>query len=62
MKEILRSVLRSAVENAARRNLINVPDPASLRIEISRSKDDRYGRLRDQCGFGSCRTNRHETA
>jgi arginyl-tRNA synthetase len=43
MKEILRSVLRSAVENAAHRNLINVPDPGSLRIEISRSKDDRYG-------------------
>jgi arginyl-tRNA synthetase len=43
MKEILRSVLRSAVETAARRNLINVPDPGSLRMEISRSKDDRYG-------------------
>lgn len=43
MKEILRSVLRGAVEQAARLNLINVPDPSSVRIEISRSKDDRYG-------------------
>ena len=43
MKEILKSVLRSAVENAARGNLVNVPDPSSVRIEISRSKDDRHG-------------------
>jgi arginyl-tRNA synthetase len=43
MKEILKSVLRNAVENAARGNLINVPDPGSVRIEISRSKDDRHG-------------------
>jgi arginyl-tRNA synthetase len=43
MKEALRSLLRSAVEQAVQRNLIPLADPGSAKIEISRSKDARFG-------------------
>lgn len=43
MKEIVRTLVRQALERAIERNLITLPDPGSVQIEVSRSKEARFG-------------------
>jgi arginyl-tRNA synthetase len=43
MKEVIRNLVSEAVKNAVSRNLISLPDPESINIEISRSKDPKFG-------------------
>ncbi|MBI5571082.1 MAG: arginine--tRNA ligase [Desulfomonile tiedjei] len=43
MKEVLRSLVRSAVADAAQRNVLAIADLDSVRLEISRTKDPRFG-------------------
>lgn len=43
MKEVIRNLVLEAVKNAVARNEIELPDPESLSIEVSRSKDPKFG-------------------
>ena len=43
MKEVLRSLVRGAVADAVQRNLLAIADLDSVRLEISRTKDPRFG-------------------
>ena len=43
MKESIRTLIRKAIEQAAKGPLQNVPDPETLKIEVSRTKDPRFG-------------------
>jgi len=43
MKEIIRSLVLEALVNASLKGSINVSDPGTVKIEVSRSKDERFG-------------------
>lgn len=43
MKEVIRGLVQEALEQACRQGRITLPDIGSLRIEVSRSKDPRFG-------------------
>ena len=43
MKESIRLLIRKAIEQAAKGPLQNVPNPETLKIEVSRTKDPRFG-------------------
>ncbi len=43
MKEVIKNLVLEAIKNAASRNLIILPDPESTNIEVSRSKDSKFG-------------------
>jgi len=43
MKEIIRTLVRGALDRAVERNLIALPNMESIKIEVSRSKDPRFG-------------------
>jgi arginyl-tRNA synthetase len=43
MKEVIRSLVREALSKAAQKGNISLPDPDSVKIEVSRSKDPRFG-------------------
>ncbi|HMK37119.1 MAG TPA: arginine--tRNA ligase [Desulfomonilaceae bacterium] len=43
MKEVVRTLIGQAIERAIRRNLVSLPDPGSVKIEVSRSKESRHG-------------------
>ncbi len=43
MKEVIRGLVREALEQAAAKGTVTLPDIGSLRIEVSRSKDSRFG-------------------
>jgi arginyl-tRNA synthetase len=43
MKEVVRALVRQALERAIDQNLVTLPDPGDIRIEVSRSKDPRFG-------------------
>ncbi len=43
MKESIRLLIRKAIEQAAKGPLQNVPNPETLNIEVSRTKDPRFG-------------------
>lgn len=43
MKEVVRGLVREALKQAAQAGKITVPDIDSLKIEVSRSKDSRFG-------------------
>ncbi len=43
MKESIRTLIREAIEHASNGALQNVPDPKTVKIEVSRTKDPRFG-------------------
>jgi len=43
MKESIRLLIRKAIEQAAKGPLQNVPNSETLKIEVSRTKDPRFG-------------------
>jgi arginyl-tRNA synthetase len=43
MKEVIRGLVREALEQAAKKGAVTLPDIDSLQIEASRSKDSRFG-------------------
>jgi arginyl-tRNA synthetase len=43
MKEVIRSLVREALSKALQKGNISLPDPGSVKIEVSRSKDPRFG-------------------
>jgi len=43
MKDLVRSLVRTALATAIRHDGLSIPDPDSLRIEVSRCKDPRFG-------------------
>jgi arginyl-tRNA synthetase len=43
MKEVVRTLVRQAIERAIDKNLLTLSDPGDIKIEISRSKDPRFG-------------------
>lgn len=43
MKEVIRNLIRDALRSAMEKNAIELPDPDSISIEVSRSKDARFG-------------------
>lgn len=43
MKEVVRTLVRQAIDNAVKKNLIALAVPGDIKIEVSRSKDPRFG-------------------
>jgi arginyl-tRNA synthetase len=43
MKEVVRELVREALSSAIRRGMITLPDAESLEIEVTRSKEPRFG-------------------
>ncbi|MBI5249340.1 MAG: arginine--tRNA ligase [Desulfomonile tiedjei] len=43
MKEVIRNLVLEAVKRAVSRNVINLPELESINIEVSRSKDPKFG-------------------
>ncbi len=43
MKDVIRSLIRTAIENAVARKLVDLPDWDSTEIEVTRSKDPKFG-------------------
>ncbi len=43
MKELIRTITRQAIDDAIRMKTIAVEDPDSLRIEVTRTKDEKFG-------------------
>jgi arginyl-tRNA synthetase len=43
MKEVIRTLVRDAVVNADKQGSISLPDAESVKVEVSRSKDPRFG-------------------
>lgn len=43
MKHVVKKLITVALQNAADRGFVSLPDPNSLKIEVSRSKDPRFG-------------------
>ena len=43
MKEVIRSLVREALTRAAQKGSVSLPDLGSTRIEVSKSKDPRFG-------------------
>jgi arginyl-tRNA synthetase len=43
MKELIRTLVRQAIEHAIDKNRLTLSDPKNIKIEVSRSKDPRFG-------------------
>lgn len=51
MKHVVKKLITVAVHNAADRGFLSLPEPDSLKIEVSRSKDPRFGDYASNVGL-----------